>query len=298
MPKVKKANSVSPVRDQNPEMHQSMMKVEDEKDIAKSARAKVKNTRLLTFGIGSYCNWFFLKMLAEIGRGFSDVVVYKEKIFGQVNQLLNVASEPVITNIGMKAPGVKSMDVFPCPIPDLFMGAPLTISGSYEGTFPKQIELIGTLHTGEKWVTKVDCRKSDVIPVKKVFVKQRLDLLTARAWLEGSKDLESKVVNISCEESVPSAYTMMVAYETTEEKKKEMEKEMDPKKKGGKWWQNKKMIAAVAVGNIAIIGAVAFSFGDLGASLGNLSLDGSIDIGALTGCCGNCDCNCADCITC
>ncbi len=100
-------------------------------EICRFANAYCKNTRILTFGIGSFCNWFFLKvrdtteeaersmaeqhrwracnhrlrhatsgpclimsiccafvqMLAQIGRGFSDVVVYKEKIFSQMMQV-------------------------------------------------------------------------------------------------------------------------------------------------------------------------------------------------------------------
>jgi hypothetical protein len=45
------------------------------------------DVRVLTLGIGSYCNWFFLKMLAQIGRGFSDVIMFKEHIFQQISQV-------------------------------------------------------------------------------------------------------------------------------------------------------------------------------------------------------------------
>jgi hypothetical protein len=44
-------------------------------------------------------------MLAQIGRGFSDVVVYKEKIFDQMLQLLNMAAVPVITNVQLSIAG-------------------------------------------------------------------------------------------------------------------------------------------------------------------------------------------------
>jgi hypothetical protein len=56
----------------------------------------------------------------------------------------------------------------------------------------------------------VQVRQSTVIPVGKVFIKQRLDLLTARAWMEENKEQEKEVVELSCDESVPSAYTTLV----------------------------------------------------------------------------------------
>lgn len=31
---------------------------------------QLASVRILTLGIGSYCNWFFLKMLSQIGRGY------------------------------------------------------------------------------------------------------------------------------------------------------------------------------------------------------------------------------------
>ena len=49
-----------------------------------------------------------------------------------------------------------------------------------------------------------------VIPVGKVFIKQRIDLLSAKAWLEESEETKKEVVDLSCDESMPSPYTMMV----------------------------------------------------------------------------------------
>jgi len=252
-------------------------------------------------------------MLAEIGRGFSDVVVYKEKIYAQIIQLLNMASVPILTNVGLKIAGIQA-ELFPDPIPDLFMGAPLTISGHYyNGEFPATIELLGVQDDGKSACIEVKTRTSEVIPVKKVFIKQQLDLLTARSWLDREdKQLERKVVDLSCEESMPSAYTMMVAYETTEEAKAQASVD-DPllgAKKQPQWWKNKKVVAGLVVGNAVLIGAAAFSFGDLGASIANVPIIGALADGGLgnlvdcCGACGSCDCGgcdcsgCGDCLSC
>jgi len=189
----------------------------------------------------------------------------------------------------------------------------LTISGYYTGTFPASIELIGQTPDGKDFKVEVKTRTSDVIPVKKVFIKQRIDLLTARSWLsQTDKALERRVVELSCYESMPSAYTTMVAYETSEEEKQRADDD-DPlfgkNKKKKQWWKNKKVIAGLAVGNAVLIGAAAFSFGNLAASAANTPLIGLLGggIGGLTDCCAlcgscgcdGCDCSpCADCLAC
>jgi hypothetical protein len=250
---------------------------------------------------------FFLKMLAQIGRGFSDVVVYKENIYQQMVQLLNMAAVPVMTDLELELPGVRNCELYPFPLPDLFMGAPLTISGKYVGKFPSTVTLHGVAPlqgAGFGFSLEAKTQQSDVIPVGKVFLKQRLDLLTAKAWLEESKQIENEVVDLSCENSMPSAYTVMMAYETTEEQKHDLAKSKGKRK----WYRDPKVLGALAVGNCMLIGAAAFYFGDLASSMGNVPVIGGIgdavasidgcdccDCGCLD-CCGDCDCS--DCMVC
>ena len=49
------------------------------RDICKDVGKKCAAVRILTLGIGPYCNSFFLKMLSLLSRGFSDVAVYPDK---------------------------------------------------------------------------------------------------------------------------------------------------------------------------------------------------------------------------
>jgi hypothetical protein len=65
---------------------------------------------------------------------------------------------------------------------------------------------------------KIPSIHTDIIPVDRIFLKQRLDLLTAKAWLDQSKHIEAEIVSLSKENNVPSAYTTMVAFESTKEK--------------------------------------------------------------------------------
>jgi len=64
-------------------------------------------------------------------------------------------------------------------------------------------------------------------------VKQSLNRLgclsfsVLQQWLDESKELESQIVEISVENSYPTPFTSMVAYETTQAKKDEQEHKSD-----------------------------------------------------------------------
>lgn len=59
--------------------------VDNEREICKSMQALIaaagpRAPRISTFGIGTFCNYFFLKMLASIGRGLNDAVFNTGKV--------------------------------------------------------------------------------------------------------------------------------------------------------------------------------------------------------------------------
>jgi len=255
-----------------------------------------------------------------IGRGFSDVCVYAESIYSKVVRLLESASVPVLTNISLAMESVEQCELYPFPIQDLFMGSPLLVAGKYRThlKFPDRITIRGTLPDGRMIAMDVLTMVNPLIPVNKVFLKQRLDLLTARAWLEESKEIEAEVVRISVEESMPSAYTSMVAYEVSDKRRKEIEEEQAnrDKKQTDKKQEQKtkdpkpknrgvsgKTIAAIAVGGVIVLGVAAFAFGDLAATVGNLGIPGDLGLSHLFSAvshCGGCHLlNCfGDCSSC
>jgi hypothetical protein len=137
------------------------------------------------------------------------------------------------------------------------------------------------------------------IPLDKVFIKQRIDLLTAQAWLSQENVLVDEVIQLSLKHNVPCAHTKLCAFEISEKN----EAAMKDAKKGG----NAVSYAKYAVGGAAgvmVIGALAGAdFGDVGASLANASgavaglgqVLGSIDLGSFDvpdfGCIADCAAN-------
>ena len=136
---------------------------------------------------------------------------------------------------------------------------------------PQLVGLAGTLPGGAPYSQKVGVSASSGIPLDKVFVKQRLDIMTAKQWLTEDSSLKAEIVKLSVASGVPCAHTSMVGFNVrrTDLPKVELQRKMGSMKVAG--------LAVGGAAGIAVIGAVALSFGDLGGTLGNLPVGEAMD---------------------
>merc|ERR1712176_722282 len=182
--------------------------VHNEREICEKIEGnKDMRTRFLTLGIGSYCNRYFLKTLSKLGRGFSDVVVYREKIYHKMDHLLRMANTPVLTDIEIGLKGDEN-EIYPFPIPDLFIGAPIVIKARYSSNqCPNKIAIRGFNPHGDQEDVICEVETRNDIPVHLINSLTQCRLKTGEAWLAESKKLEQKVIDFSTTYGVPSLFT-------------------------------------------------------------------------------------------
>lgn len=88
--------------------------------------------------------------VAAIGRGINDVAFRAHAIQATMEQMLHAAALPILSDVQLSVPGLTYMQLFPDPIPDVFVGQPLLVSGKFAGPWPEQIQMTGTLPSGER----------------------------------------------------------------------------------------------------------------------------------------------------
>lgn len=277
--------------------------VTDEKDIVEAVHASIGHVRLLTFGIGTYCNWYFLKMLSRIGRGSNENVVYADDIQRKMSLLMSYSKFPLLTDIAVELSGVEEVVFYPLPIPDLFGGSPLMVSGQCipKDEFPEKFSIQGTDIDGIRRSFEADVLYAENVPVDRIFFKQHMDILVAQHWLEQDKAKLKEIVELSCAYGVPSPFTRMVLFESTRQQQqaKEAEKDKEEAPKRKKWAKkSKKRFRRMAIGGAIVIGTGLFVFGDEAATLmggsglvdfDNMGIFGDLD-GDCCECCGDlCD---------
>eukprot|EP00879_Flechtneria_rotunda_P001855 GHRR01002023.1.p1 GENE.GHRR01002023.1~~GHRR01002023.1.p1 ORF type:complete len:570 (+),score=126.11 GHRR01002023.1:3309-5018(+) len=269
--------------------------------------------RVYTFGIGPYCNHYFLKRLAAIGRGMNDVAFRPHAIQPVMERMLAAAALPMLSDVQISIQGLDSVELYPFPIPDVFVGQPLLVSGKFEGDWPETVDICGILPDSTSWSQTVPSLPAGDLPLQKIFIKGQLDLMTANAWMAGNPpNLVQQIVDLSVASGVTSAHTTMVGFETTPEKYEQMQA-LPPS-------ERRKRIIKWAIGGaagIAVVAGVAaaLTFGDLASTLSNLPVGDAMgaggDLGNLFGnlgdmggcdccgeCCGDCGDLCGACLTC
>ncbi|KAK9056566.1 hypothetical protein SSX86_023928 [Deinandra increscens subsp. villosa] len=190
--------------------------VEDERDICNKMKCHIVNEqlnspRIYTFGIGSYCNHYFLQMLANIGRGYFDSAQDIDSISIRMQKLFDNATTLFLSNITLDAlQNLESYTIFPLRLPDLSSRSPLIISGRFTGKFPNIVKARGFLADLSTHVIDVKVVKANDVPLEMVCARREIATLTAQAWLDQNIELEKKVARMSLQRGFPSEYTHMI----------------------------------------------------------------------------------------
>ncbi|KAI3814440.1 hypothetical protein L1987_14080 [Smallanthus sonchifolius] len=223
--------------------------VENERQICEIMIKQLKNQgsdlcpRVYTFGIGSFCNHYFLRMLAMIGRGHFEAASDADSIVARMEVLFSRAASTVLLNISIDGlDDLDALQVYPSVILDLCSEGPLIVFGHYRGGFPDTLKVKGILADMSNFTIDLKVQRAKEIPLDKVIqldftkkklkgftwpflllkilAKQQIEHYTSQAWFLQDKKLEEKVAKMSMQSGVVSEYTRMVLLETVQVQEK------------------------------------------------------------------------------
>ncbi len=116
---------------------------EVEQILANAAAAAPGNARLFSFGVGDDVNTILLDTLAEQHRGTTGYVRPHERIDEEVSGFYAKISTPVLADVELGVSDVLVEDTYPYPLPDLFAGTQLILTGRYREGGATRITLSG-----------------------------------------------------------------------------------------------------------------------------------------------------------
>ncbi|KAK9060839.1 hypothetical protein SSX86_021545 [Deinandra increscens subsp. villosa] len=229
--------------------------VENERQICEIMIKQLKNQgsdlcpRIYTFGIGSFCNHYFLRMLAMIGRGHFEAAFDADSIVARMEVLFSRAASTVLLNIAID--GLEDLDalqIYPSVISDLCSELPLIVFGHYRGGFPDTLKAKGILADMSNFTIDLKVQRAKEIPLDKVLAKQQIEHYTSQAWFLQDKKLEEKVAKMSMQSGVVSEYTRMVLLETVQVQEKHASTSSGTKKGSIEKTEMIKVLQRVGVG--------------------------------------------------
>lgn len=184
----------------------------NEEQIFQQIDSDRKNARLFSFGVGSSVNRHLVEGMAERGRGFAEIVGYRDDPQTVADRFYDRIRKPVLTDITVTFEGVEVQDVLPTRLPDLFEAQPLVLVGRYGKGGSGRVRVEGKVR-GEprSWSLPVTLPEVQVEnpQVAQLWGRRKIhDLERNASVAEGAAEA---VTQVALQYGLVSAYTSFVA---------------------------------------------------------------------------------------
>jgi len=181
--------------------------------IVEAVRGRVTaSQRIFTFGVGYDVNTKLLDAMAQENRGRSDYVKPGENLESAVSQFWRKVGQPVLSDVTVEWSGVQVQEVYPRPLPDLYLGSQMIVMGRYRTGGEVTITLRGKVNGVEKTYRftdlslTADATARDYIP--RLWANRKVAYLLAEIKKNGSnKELIDEVVALSQRFGIVTPYT-------------------------------------------------------------------------------------------
>ncbi len=175
----------------------------------------LQESRLFTVGIGSAPNSYFMEKAAQFGKGTFTHIGTTAEVQDKMDRLLLKLEHPALTDIVIQSAGSAVGERLPTPVPDLYMGEPLTVA-LRSHNLPSSMTISG-VQAGRRWETTlslVNARPRSGIAV--YWARQKISQLMDQGVEKHDKSrLRQSIVDLALKHHLVSRYTSLVAVDVT-----------------------------------------------------------------------------------
>ncbi|HHE72614.1 MAG TPA: VWA domain-containing protein [Chloroflexi bacterium] len=120
--------------------------VDEDLLLAAVARETPSDVRIFPFGVGYDVNVVLLDQLALEHQGRATYVTPDQRLDERISAFFARIQSPVMTSIAVEfGPGINIYDLYPTPLPDLYLGTQLIAAGRYRGDGLTTLIVTGTM---------------------------------------------------------------------------------------------------------------------------------------------------------
>lgn len=190
----------------------------NETEILGAVRARLGETRLFSFGVGSSVNRYLLDALAKEGRGFVQYVRPDQETGKAVALFYKRIRSPLLMDVAVDWGGLAVSDFEPQVLPDLFEGQPLTLMARYSGPSTGTVTVTGRL-AGKPYRRALAVRlprtRKDNRALPVVWARRRVERLMGEDYGGPKPETVEAVKGLGLSYKLVTPYTSFVAVERT-----------------------------------------------------------------------------------
>lgn len=185
---------------------------DDKQILAALDKGPRDSLRLFVFGIGDDVNASLLDRLAEKGHGLSQYVRRDDQVLPVVASFYEKIGAPVLVDLKLDFGPVQVEDVYPRPLPDLYVGSQLTIVGRYRQSGDATLAVEGRSYGKTLRVTypKLSfAEKSDEATfIPRLWATRKIGYLLDQVRLNGqNREVVEEIRALSVEFGIMTPYT-------------------------------------------------------------------------------------------
>jgi Ca-activated chloride channel homolog len=198
--------------------------VVESQQIIKNFQAEAPaNLRLFAFGVGYDVDTVLLDSLSQENHGASAYVMPEERLDEQLSAFYEKISTPVLTDLALDLGEAGEYDVYPEPLPDLFLGSQIVVVGRYHSPGTASVTLTGEVNNEtetfrfDEQVFSADNRSDSQVfaALPRLWATRKIGYLLNQIRLNGAdEETINQIVRLSIRYGIVTPYT---SYLVTEE---------------------------------------------------------------------------------
>ena len=173
--------------------------------------------RLFTFGVGADLNVSLIEQLALGGRGTASFVRPDENVERAVGIVASRLTSPLVTDVRIRADGVRLRKMHPMQPVDIFAGEDLVLLARYDGSGNAIIRVDGQTTNGPvSWASRVyfPDRSRENPFVARLWATQRIGYLSAEKRKNGgSREIDDEIRDLGERFGIPTEFSSYLVVE-------------------------------------------------------------------------------------
>jgi len=173
--------------------------------------------RLFTFGVGADLNVSLIEQLALEGRGTASFVRPEESVERAVGIVASRLTSPLVTDVRIRADGVRLRKMHPSGSVDIFAGEDLVILARYDGSGNAVVRFEGQTTNGPvSWSTRLYFpeRSRENPFVARLWATQRVGYLSAEKRKHGgSQEINDEIRELGERFGIPTEFSSYLVLE-------------------------------------------------------------------------------------
>ena len=192
--------------------------IDNEADILAEVHSRLGAARIFSFGVGESVNRYLMERMAKVGRGAVAYLGLYDSAEDVMDRFFERVSRPALTDTEIEWGGMTVSKTYPSRLPDLFVGRPLVVAGTFRGE-PASVTVSGMQDGSRRAFVIAASEQSTTLPsIAKVWARANIADLSSRQAIAGAPhgELGDAIRRTALRYQLASDYTSFVAVDSSE----------------------------------------------------------------------------------